>query len=226
MCGRYSFYDPEELYDLYSIVNRHIERDVIPHYHIAPSTQQPVILKHSPNHIELMTWGIQFPWQRHAEKRGDQVINARSETLFEKPMFRRLVETQRCLIPANGFFEWRKTPEGKTPYFIHLKSRKIFTFAGIYDLWTDEQGTQHKEYAIVTTTPNSLMEPIHNRMPVILRREQEEAWLNPDETEKERLLPLLLPYPPEEMEAYIVSRAVNNPRNDTPEVIKPASQRL
>jgi putative SOS response-associated peptidase YedK len=107
MCGRYSLYDPEELYETFSVVNRHLHREIIPHYHIAPSSRQPVIVKHSPNSVELMTWGIVPPWMRREGRIRGQIINARCETLFEKPMFRGLLTLQRCLVPANGFFEWK-----------------------------------------------------------------------------------------------------------------------
>ena len=223
MCGRYSLFDPEEMYDRFSIIDDKLVIEIEPHYNIAPSRLLPVVLKRSPNHVTLMTWGIVPPWARNATRTSHlsgQIINARSETLFEKPMFKRLAQN-RCLVPANGFFEWKKTDQGKMPYFIHLKHEALFAFAGVYDVWTDGNGKEQQAFVIITTQPNTLMQPIHNRMPVILHKEHEEEWLNPDVAEPERLLSLLQPYPVDEMEAYQVSTAVNNARLDTPALIKP-----
>jgi putative SOS response-associated peptidase YedK len=138
-------------------------------------------------------------------------------------MYRKRLGSQRCLVPASGFFEWQKTGAGKVPHWIRLKSGALFAFAGLWDTWHDPDGGELHTYTIITCAPNALMEPIHNRMPVILRREDEESWLNPDTVESERLLPLLQPYAAGKMEAYPVSRAVNNPRNDGAKLVDPVS---
>ena len=151
------------------------------------------------------------------------MINVRAETLTEKPSFRKALSMQRCIIPAGGFFEWKQVDKEKIPYYIFLKNQSVFGFAGLYDVWKDKQGRELKTYTIITTTPNALIEPIHDRMLVILENQDEEEWLNPDETEPARLVQLLHPYPAREMEAYPVSRLVNSPANDTKSMIEPAS---
>ncbi len=148
------------------------------------------------------------------------MINARAETVVEKPAYRKVFKTQRCLVVATGFFEWKQTSDGKVPYYFHRRDDELFAFAGLYDTWTDPtHGQEVLSYTILTTAPNALLQPVHNRMPVILAREDEERWLNPDETEPDHLLPLLVPYPAGEMEGYVVSRLVNSPANDTPQLI-------
>ena len=117
--------------------------------------------------------------------------------------------------------EWKQTPQGKQPYYFHLKHEAIFAFAGLYNIWRNAQGNEIKTYTIITTDPNTTVAPIHDRMPVILSREAEKTWLNPDITVPEQLLPLLIPYPDNDMETYRVSNAVNNVRNDIPELMKP-----
>jgi putative SOS response-associated peptidase YedK len=220
MCGRYSLFDPDEMYDRFSIVKRRLNIDIEPHYNIAPSEMLPVVVKHSPNQVELMRWGLVPHWSKEPHVKYS-TINARAENLASSSVYRNPFQTKRCLVPANGFFEWMKTSENKIPYFIHLKHESMFAFAGVYDVWTDAEGKQFKSFAIITCKPNALMEPIHNRMPVILRIADEEVWITPDETDIEKLLYLLQPYPSDEMEAYRVSTAVNKPVNDDPAVIQP-----
>jgi putative SOS response-associated peptidase YedK len=220
MCGRYSLFDKEEMYDRFSIVNRRLALDLEPQYNVAPSEMLPVIVKHSPNQVHLMKWGIVPPWLKNDPK-AKLIINARSETLLEKSMFKRLVTKYRCLIPANGFFEWKAISSGKAPYFIHLKHEKLFAFAGLYDVWKDAEGKEFYSFAIITTSPNELMQDIHTRMPVILPKTQEETWINPDATDIEKLLHLLQPYPSEQMEAYRVSTAVNSASHEGKGIIEP-----
>lgn len=216
MCGRYDLSDVREIPQRFQLALLFAELE--PRYNVAPTQTMPVIVARSPNHLELMRWGFVPSWS----KDGQGIINARAETVAEKPAFKQALRSQRCLVPACGFFEWKRTEQGKAPYRIRLKDGSLFAFAGIYNLWTSSAGEKIPTYAIITTQPNTLMEAIHNRMPVILRQEDEAAWLNPDETEPERLLSLLAPYPAEEMDAYPVSRLVNVPRNDRPEVLLPA----
>lgn len=220
MCGRYSLFDPDEMYDRFSIVNNRLVRDIEPHYNITPGNYLPVVVKHSPNQVELMKWGLVPYWSKEPKVKYS-TINARAETITSSSVYREPFKSKRCLIPANGFFEWKQISSGKVPYFIHLKHESIFAFAGVYDIWKDVEGKEFPSFAIITTTPNELMQPIHNRMPVILKKEHEEVWLTPEETNTAKLLKLLQPYPSNEMVAYPVSTAVNRPMNDTPEVIKP-----
>ncbi len=136
-------------------------------------------------------------------------------------MYRGPLQSQRCLVPASGFYEWQRTVDGKVPHWIYLPDEPLFAFAGLWDSWTSPSGDEVRSYTIVTCEANEFMAPIHNRMPVILTREAEEDWLGPDRVEPERLLPLLRPYPDDRMAAYPVSRAVNNPRNDSPDLLGP-----
>ena len=219
MCGRYVLADIQTLYKRFNVQSEPVNAE--PRYNVAPTQMMPVVVKHSPNQIVLMRWGLVPAWAKDA-KQSNPLINARAETLAEKRSFRQLLSAQRCLVPASGFYEWKATETGKIPQYIHLKHESLFAFAGLYERSVDDQGTETFTYTIITTTPNAVMAPIHNRMPVILRAEDEETWLNPDETEAERLLPLLQPYAAEEMEAYPVSRMVNSPRNDGPQLREPA----
>lgn len=218
MCGRYVLSQIDALVQRFGV-----SADLpttTPRYNVAPTQTMPVVVKHSPNQLVLMRWGLIPSWAKEG-KTEQTMINARAETLAQKPTFRRLLSSQRCLVPASGFYEWQQAAGGKVPHYISLKDEPLFAFAGLYDRWTDPQGTEVYSYTIITTAPNALMASIHNRMPAILRRDEEELWLNPDETESDRLLPLLKPYPAEMMQAKAVSRAVNNVRNDGPALTQP-----
>ena len=149
------------------------------------------------------------------------MINARAETVPEKPSFRRAFRSRRCLILADGFYEWRKTYSGKQPYYMRMKDGSPFAFAGLWESW--KNGREIRSCAIITTEANELVGEVHNRMPVILHPEDYELWLDPDFGEKEPLADLLRPYPANEMEAYPVSRRVNSPSNDDPDCVRPVS---
>jgi putative SOS response-associated peptidase YedK len=149
---------------------------------------------------------------------GNRMINARAETILEKSSFKHPFQRTRCLVPSDGFFEWKKESTGKVPYRIITKDNAIFAMAGIWDTWKDTEGTVLRSFSIITTEANELMQPIHDRMPVILLPEHEKEWLQGSETRT--LLNFLKPYPSELMEAYPISMLVNSPSNDSPEVIK------
>lgn len=219
MCGRYAIPDPADIPVHFK--GTRIGYDLKPRYNAAPSEDLPVVVNTSDKHVEMMRWGL-VPFWAKDEKIGYKMINARAETLSVKPSFRKALSLQRCIVPAGGFFEWKKLEKEKIPYYIFLKNHSVFGFAGLYDVWKDKRGRELKTYTIITTEPNALVEPIHNRMPVILEKQAEDEWLNPDETEPERLVKLLHPYPASEMEAYPVSRLVNSPVHDTKEIIKRA----
>ena len=188
------------------------------HYNAAPSQNLPVITNKQPNLLQFFSWGLQPFWAKDA-KAVKRSINARAETLTEKPMFRSLFKSKRCLVPADGFFEWQKTEQGKVPHRIMLKSEELFSFAGLWDEWTDkETGEVLHTFSVITTDANDLVRPIHDRMPVILSPEAEELWLNENEPQED-LLSLLMPYQANEMKAYPVSPLVNSPLNNVPEVI-------
>lgn len=216
MCGRYNLELRDDFKTRFHISNKLPEMKS--RYNIAPSQRLPVVVSHSPNRVELMQWGLIPFWSR--DGRGG-VINARAETVAEKPMFKRLLTLQRCLVPATGFYEWKHESGGKVPHHIFLKDHEYFAFAGLYDTWEAPNGETRSTYTIITTTPNALMEPIHNRMPVILRREDEDRWLNPDEVEAEPLLKRLQPYPADAMECYEISTNVNNPSHDDKRLLHP-----
>ncbi len=165
-----------------------------------------------------MHWGLIPSWAKDPSI-GNKMINARAETLLEKPSFKRLVGKRRCLVLTDGFYEWRKEGKRKVPMRMLLKTRELFAFAGLWDRWKKPDGNEFQSFTIITIDANDLLRPIHDRMPVILGRDGEEKWLNPDLKDPSELLPLLKPYPSELMEAYDVSPLVNSPRNDRPECI-------
>ena len=170
--------------------------------------KMPVISTENPAKVQLYEWGLIPPWVKTAKDAArlqNNTLNARSETVFEKPAFRSSVKRKRCLVLADGFYEWMHHNKDKYPHFIYLKDRKLFSFAGIWEEWTDkESGEIRKTYSILTTNANGIMEKIHNskkRMPVILPKELEGHWLNED-LEKEEVLEMTDPYPEEKMTAH------------------------
>jgi putative SOS response-associated peptidase YedK len=181
----------------------------------------PVIVRNSPNRMLEMQWGLIPSWSKEPRTRFS-TINARAETIMTSPVFRGPFRSQRCLVPASGFYEWQQTSQGKQPYCIRLKGAEVFAFAGLYDVWRDPEGNELHSYTIITTTPNGLVTPIHNRMPVILHRENEDAWLDKG-TSVAHLRSLLVPYTADKMEAYPVSRVVNNPANEGAELVQPVA---
>lgn len=221
MCGRYAIV----LAGDGSLQRRFSLEDLLDdpqtRFNVAPTQTLPVVVRNSPDRVEMMRWGLVPSWAKDASI-GSRMINARAETVAEKPAFRRPLRSQRCLVPATGFFEWKRDGDGKVPHFIHLPDEPLFAFAGLYDTWRDPNGQTVQSYCIITTEPNAVMAPIHNRMPAILRREDEDEWLDPENTEPERLLSLLRPYPAHAMAAYPVSRMVNSPANDAPGVLERA----
>lgn len=152
------------------------------------------------------------------------MINARSETITEKRTFKAAFEKLRCLIVADGFYEWRREGKTKIPVFIRLKSGRPFAFAGLYNNWTSPEGKEIIASTIITTQANELLEPVHDRMPVITHEDKRDLWLDPEVKVKSDLLSLLKSYPSEEMEFYEASKRVNSPRNNSPENIDPVSQ--
>ncbi len=152
------------------------------------------------------------------------MINAVGETVAVKPAFRSLIKKRRCLILADGFFEWRKEGKEKIPNYIFLKSKEAFALAGLWDTWKSPEGEVVESCTILTTTPNDFIAPIHNRMPVVLSGEAEALWLDQVTEDADVVTPLLVPYPAEEMDSYIVSQSVNSARNNDLECITPAGQ--
>ena len=194
-----------------------------PRYNIAPSQSVPVIVRtEDRNEAKLMKWGLVPSWAPDPSI-GNRMINARAETLLEKPSFRNLVSQRRCLIPADGFYEWRREGNRKVPVWIHLKKKEPFAFAGLWDAWRNvEFGDVLNTFTIITTDPNTLLRPIHNRMPVIYDEAMGRHWLEHSfGSWSMGLAAALRPWPAEYMEAHDVSPLVNSPENDSPDCIKP-----
>ena len=191
-----------------------------PRYNIAPAQPVDVVTESSPRVLERMRWGLVPSWAKDPSI-GSRMINARAETLVEKPSFRFALTRRRCLVPADGFYEWKKQGKTKQPLHIRRKDGEIFAFAGLWDEWTSPGGSPLHSCTIITVEPNALMAAIHNRMPAILRREDEAAWPNAPGATAPELLSLLAPYPDEELEAYTVSTTVNSVAHDSPDCVKP-----
>lgn len=196
MCGRYEILDGQLIFTRFRV--RNDPSHLLQNLDVRPSQQIPVIV--TDHAFELMQWGLVPFWARDV-KVGYKTINARSEGIENKPSFKRALRTQRCIIPASAFFEWQGSPGRKTKYRIARPDGEMFGLAGLYDIWKSPAGNELKTCTIITTTPNAVLEPIHNRMPVILLPNDEEEWLNPDRTEPQDILPFLKPYPDELLEA-------------------------
>ncbi len=220
MCGRFTLYHaPDEVAERFA-VNEILDAEA--RYNIAPTQNVAVVTQNGVRHLESCHWGLIPSWAKDPAV-GSRMINARAETLAEKPSFRTALARRRCLIPADGFFEWQAAPDGakggKTPTYLHRRDSSLFAFAGLWDEWYAPDGSPLRSCTIITTTPNAVAAPIHDRMPVILRPEDEAFWLDPAVTEARDLLPLLVPYPADAMEAYPVSRRVNVPVTDDPQLL-------
>jgi len=191
-----------------------------PNYNCAPFQKLPVITNTEPGKLNFFKWGL-IPFWAKDPKIGYKLINTRSETITEKASFKSAFKKRRCLIPANGFYEWRKD-ENKTPFRIFMKKEAIFSMAGIWETWKDAEGKSIHSFSIITTTPNALMENIHNRMPVILPQNRESVWIN--ESDENVLMEMLTPFDAEEMQAYPVSKKVNSPANNDESIILPVEK--
>jgi len=221
MCGRFTLtVDPGQLQETFPWLS--VPDEISPRFNVAPSQPVAVVANDGQNHLDFFVWGLIPSWAKDP-RIGNRLINARAETLAEKPSFRAAFRRRRCLVLADGFYEWRHDPgqKSKTPQFIHLKSRRPFAFAGLWEIWHASDGSEIRSCTIITTHPNELIETIHNRMPVILSPEAYPLWLSTEEKDSGELTPLLLPYPADLMAAYPVSRLVNSPHNDSPEIILP-----
>ncbi|WP_337098775.1 SOS response-associated peptidase [Paenibacillus sp. YIM B09110] len=221
MCGRYTLtITIEELMVRYMVDETGIPFHR-PKYNVAPSQQVLAVINDgSANRLGELKWGLVPPWADDP-KIGFMMINARAETAAAKAAFKKPLRSKRCLIPADGFYEWKKlSGGGKQPMRITLKSREIFSMAGLYETWISPDGARINSCTILTTEPNPLMAPIHDRMPVILKPENEALWLDRKTQDVEAILPLLRPYDERDMVAYAVSSAVGNVRNDSPELIE------
>jgi putative SOS response-associated peptidase YedK len=224
MCGRFTLteLDPDLIAKTFSLES--VIPDLPPRYNIAPTQPVAAVIRDAEsgrNALAVMRWGLIPHWAKDPTI-GSRMINARAETVADKPSFRVALCRRRCLIVADGFYEWQPQPDGpKAPVYITLRDHVPFGFAGLYERWTEpESGEVLTTCTIITTRPNDLLAPIHNRMPVILPRAAYDRWLDPAITDGAQVTPLLKSYPADQMIAYPVSRRVNSPANDDPGLIE------
>jgi len=219
MCGRYTIIDLSRFTDLFPWI-RQPETPAPARYNVSPSQDVPIVANTPEPRIDFASWGLVPSWGAGSVR---PMINARAETLASKRTFKDALRKRRCLFPADGFYEWKTNRYGeRCPVYFRLRSGKPFAFAGLWEP-TRLGGELAKTATIITTNSNSLVEPIHDRMPVILMEEDYRRWLDAAEKEPEELIALLRPFPAEQMEAIEVSKAVNSPKNDGPECIQPGS---
>ena len=219
MCGRF------ELHSAFAIIAKLFgltgDSVMMPTgFNIAPGQDIAIIVKvGGKNRLTTCHWGFVPSWGQDL-KEGYKMINARAETVAEKPSFRQAFSRGRCLVIADGFYEWKNVGGKKTPVYVRLKSGKPFGMAGLYNLWTSPEGEQVCTSAIITTEANGIVRTVHDRMPVIIAPAATGLWIDPSVHEKEKLLPVLKPYPDDEIELYEVSARVNSPKNDSKENIQ------
>jgi putative SOS response-associated peptidase YedK len=217
MCGRYTFQPTEEFYRRFHIANR--LDSLVARYNISPSQLVPVIISQGANQVVLMRWGLIPHWAKE-EKTAYKMINARVETLAQRPAFRGLLAANRCMIPATGYYEWKAEARGKTPFYIHPKSHEFFAFAGLYDVWIRPDGEELYTFTIITKDSDKFMAQLHNRMPVILERDLEDAWLNREITSAREVMNILERSTGVTLDAYPVSPLVNKPSIDSKALIQ------
>lgn len=202
----------------------YIDFELSPMYNVAPTDAAHVVIEDNGKRIlEKMTFGLIPHWAKDATI-ALHCLNARSETIDQKPAFRTSFRKKRCLVPVDGFFEWKREGKVKSPFFFRLKSEEPFGLAGLWDEWKRPDGKSFKTFAIVTTEPNDLLKTIHDRMPVIVDREHYPLWLSPQVSDDKLLKPILKPYPSELLKMVPVSSLMNNSKNKGPECVTPLNQ--
>lgn len=223
MCGRFTNWaKPEQIGKEFKVGKKNPDLYKA-RYNIAPSQMIGAVLTSENGRIlSALQWGLVPSWAKDSDI-GNRMINARAETLSEKPSFRDAFKKRRCVVPASGFYEWQKKGSGaKQPFYFYLKDKEVFGFAGLWEEWIDKQtGDVLETCTIITTEANDILKPVHDRMPVILKPKDYDEWLDPKENNTERLQKLLVPYSAEEMASHAVSTSVNYPESDSPELIKP-----
>ncbi|WP_264804600.1 SOS response-associated peptidase [Cytobacillus sp. NCCP-133] len=219
MCGRFTL--TETINNLQRVFEfEYFGGEIVPRYNIAPSQNILTVMNNGKQRIgRQMKWGL-VPFWAKDEKIGYKMINARAEGIDSKPSFKTPFKRKRCLILADGFYEWKKTEEGKQPYRFILKNEKPFAFAGVWDTWNNGDHSL-MSCTIITTEPNEVTEEVHDRMPVILNEGDYNDWLNPNFTDVEYLKSLLVPFSADKMDMYPVSIKVNSPKNELAELISP-----
>ena len=221
MCGRFTLtIDPLHLQQAFPWAE--VPDDLSPRYNIAPSQPVAVIANTGDNRVTMYKWGLIPSWSKDPSI-GDRMINARAESLAEKPSFKNAYRRRRCLILSDGFYEWKQNPDlkSKQPMYIRMKNANAFAFAGLWEIWHSPDGSEVRSCTIITTSPNSLLELIHNRMPVILPPDAYPRWLETEDRQPAQLNDLLVPYPASEMVTYAVSKMVNRPEYESPELVRP-----
>ncbi len=218
MCGRFAQYSIKPVIaDEFGVEK--IGFDPEPSYNIAPGQDIAAVVGGDTRQLIKLRWGLVPSWAKDPSI-GYRMINARSETINEKPSFRDAFKRHRCLIIADGFYEWRKDGKVKRPFYIRLKTEKPFGFAGLYDKWRSPEGEEISTCTIITISANELLKPIHDRMPVVVSNEDEALWLDHNIHDKEQLDRILRPYDSEKMDAYEVTTFVNTPANNSEECIR------
>jgi putative SOS response-associated peptidase YedK len=221
MCGRFEIHAAlEVIARIFGIAPGDVRIDYNPNYNAAPTNDVPVVVENGKRRLILCRWGFLPAWAKD-EKTGFSMINARAETVAEKPAFREAFRKHRCIVVADGFYEWRKAGTARIPLHIHLRSREPMGLAGLYSVWTSPEGKEIRTCTIIVTDANELVAPVHERMPVILHPADYDRWLDPGLQDALALQPLLKPYPPEELGIHAVSKKVNSPRNNSPDLIEP-----
>jgi putative SOS response-associated peptidase YedK len=226
MCGRYAIFGPVSRRNREALEFLEQQLDFAPTYHAAPTQQLPVfrVSARRGRELALLRWGLVPFWAKNVAI-GAKLINARGDTVAEKPAFRESFRRRHCLVPMSGFYEWRKVGTGRAPYYVHLLNTDVFAAAGLHEFWPGRDGAPPVEsFTIITTEANDLMRPLHDRMPAILRESDYEAWLAPQDQAPAALQALLAPYPAEEMRAYPVSPRVNSAKNDGPELVQETAE--
>lgn len=223
MCGRYTLTSPSE--DLALLFDIAEQLPLIPpRYNLAPTQEAAVVrvtAPGEPRRLDFLRWGLIPYWAKEASI-GNRMINARSEGVAEKPAYKHSFKKKRCLIPTDGFYEWKKEGKAKQPFLIRRQDHKPFAFAGLWSTWRDpEKGVPVETFTILTTDANDFIRPLHDRMPVILQKEDFDLWLDPRIEDAERLQALLHPAPNDILETFPVSKLVNSPANELPNCIEP-----
>jgi putative SOS response-associated peptidase YedK len=223
MCGRSSLTKTEKEIEKRfhaTFYSEELERyNPLPNYNVAPTQYHPVITNQDPEHLHFFKWGLVPFWAKDT-KIAFSMINARSETLLEKPAFKNAVKSRRCLVPLDGFYEWKNINGEKIPYRIQTKDQDIFSAAGLWEEWHAADGSPLFTFTIITVDANTYLRELHDRMPAILTPEEEKLWLS-DDIPVQSCIELLHPYPSDKTVAYEVSKSVNNVRNNSPELIEP-----
>lgn len=224
MCGRYTLStSPQDLTEHFGLDG--VPEQLAPRYNIAPSQAVAIVREVAGlgRRLEMARWGLIPSWAKDPHI-GSRLINARAETLAHKPAFRHALRYQRCLIPADGFYEWKRMNGHKRPYWVGREGRRLFGFAGLWEHWEAPHGEHVESCTIVTTDASALMREIHDRMPAIVRPEHYQRWLDPTQHASEPVLALLGPYSGSDLIAYPVSRAVNNPRTEAAQLLEPVAE--